>query len=273
MNIYGVLSKLQKELKAPKNLWNSYGNYYYRNAESILEAVKPLLPEGYVIILNDSIIMIGDRFYIKATAILTNGEEKITVDGYAREDATKKGMDGAQITGSCSSYARKYALNGLLDIDDNKDSDDDSQSPKNPENNPEAGKNGKQNGNQNGNGVQNGNKKDPPADVKKTNKLPEEANPPKQDPPKKDPPPANIVTAYLLKEMKQLRESRGITASENNKLFDKQFKELIKAKLAPDKKLEEYTLEEAKGLIDAMYKNFTPEGTELKKSEGTENEK
>lgn len=264
MNIYGVLSKLQKELKAPKNLWNKFGNYYYRNAESILEAVKPLLPDGYVILLTDSINMIGDRFYIKATAILTNGDEKISVEAYAREDGEKKGMDGAQITGSCSSYARKYALNGLLDIDDNKDSDDDSQSPKNPANNPEEGKNGKQNGN----GVQNGNKKDPPADVKKTNKLPEEANPPKQDPP-----PANIVTAYLLKEMKQLRESRGITASENNKLFDKQLKELIKAKLAPDKKLEEYTLEEAKSLIEAMYKNFTPEGTELKKSDGTENGK
>lgn len=133
--IYAELAKIQRELKAPKNLWNKFGQYYYRNAEGILEAVKPMLGD-MALIINDEPVMIGERFYIKATVTLTDGEESVSAVAYAREDETKKGMDGCQITGACSSYARKYALNALLMIDDSKDSDDDSLSPKNPENDP-----------------------------------------------------------------------------------------------------------------------------------------
>ena len=133
--IYAELAKIQRELKAPKNLWNKFGQYYYRNAEGILEAVKPMLGD-MALIISDEPVMIGDRFYIKATVTLTDGEESVSAVAYAREDETKKGMDGCQITGACSSYARKYALNALLMIDDSKDSDDDSLSPKNPENDP-----------------------------------------------------------------------------------------------------------------------------------------
>jgi hypothetical protein len=133
--IYQELSRIQKELKAPKNLFNKFGNYNYRNAEGILEAVKPML-NGMVLLINDEPVLVGDRFYIKATVTLTDGEDAISAVAYAREDETKKGMDGCQITGACSSYARKYALNALLMIDDAKDSDDDSMSPKNPANKP-----------------------------------------------------------------------------------------------------------------------------------------
>ena len=131
--IYSELARIQQELKAPKNLYNSFGKYKYRNAEGILEAVKPLL-NGLVLLLSDTIKQVGDRYYVEATATLTDGDDSISVCACAREDETKKGMDGCQITGSCSSYARKYALNGLFDIDDTKDSDDDSLSPKNPAN-------------------------------------------------------------------------------------------------------------------------------------------
>lgn len=131
--IYQELARIQKELKAPKNLYNDFGKYSYRNAEGILEAVKPLL-NGLVLLLGDEIELIGSRYYVKATATLTDGEDSISVSARAREDETKKGMDGCQITGACSSYARKYALNGLFDIDDTKDSDDPSLSPKNPKN-------------------------------------------------------------------------------------------------------------------------------------------
>lgn len=131
--IYGELSRIQKELNAPKNLFNKFGNYYYRNAEGILAAVKPLL-NGMALIINDKPVMIGNRFYIEATATLTDGEESVSATAYAREDEVKKGMDGCQLTGACSSYARKYALNALLMIDDSKDSDDESLSPKNPAN-------------------------------------------------------------------------------------------------------------------------------------------
>ena len=134
--IYTELSRIQRELKAPKNLFNKFGQYHYRNAEGILEAVKPLLG-GLALIINDEPVLIGDRFYIKATVTLTDGEDSISTSAYAREDEMKKGMDGCQITGACSSYARKYALNALLMIDDSKDADDDSLSPKNPENEPE----------------------------------------------------------------------------------------------------------------------------------------
>ena len=117
------LVKIQKELKAPKNQFNSFSGFNYRNAEDIQEAIKPLLPEGITLYLTDEIVMLGDRFYNKSTAIFTDGENKISVDGYAREALTKKGMDEAQITGSASSYARKYALNGMFLIDDSKDAD------------------------------------------------------------------------------------------------------------------------------------------------------
>ena len=131
--IISELSRIQQNLKAPKNMYNKFGNYYYRNAEGILEAAKPLL-NGLALVINDEPVVICGRFYIKATATLTDGEESISSVAYAREDETKKGMDGCQITGACSSYARKYALNALLMIDDSKDSDDDQLSPKNPAN-------------------------------------------------------------------------------------------------------------------------------------------
>lgn len=135
--IYSELSRIQQELKAPKNLFNKFGNYKYRNAEGILESVKPLL-NGLALIINDEPVLVGDRFYIKATVSLTDGEDSVSAVAYAREDETKKGMDGCQLTGACSSYARKYALNALLMIDDSKDSDDESLSPKNPANSEEV---------------------------------------------------------------------------------------------------------------------------------------
>jgi len=122
------LQKIQCELKAPKNLFNSFGKYKYRNAEGICEAVKPML-EKYklVLILSDEIILVGDRYYIKATVIIsdTESEKEILVSALARESETKKGMDDSQITGTASSYARKYALNGLFLLDDTKDADSD----------------------------------------------------------------------------------------------------------------------------------------------------
>jgi hypothetical protein len=117
-----ILNKIQKELKAPKNQKNSFGNYNYRSCEDILEAVKPLLGEASLT-LTDDIVLVGDRYYVKATATLTMGSEGASCQAYAREALDKKGMDAAQITGAASSYARKYALNGLFCIDDNKDND------------------------------------------------------------------------------------------------------------------------------------------------------
>lgn len=127
MNIYEKLTKLQNELKAPKNQYNNFGKYKYRNCEDILEAVKPLLLENKLAqIINDEVIVIQDRFYIKATVTLYNSEkteEVITVSALAREEQSKKGMEGSQLTGATSSYARKYALAGLYALDDTKDSD------------------------------------------------------------------------------------------------------------------------------------------------------
>ncbi len=118
------LLKIQNELKAPKNQYNSYGGFKYRSCEDILESLKPLLKEEELILrLTDELVNIGDRYYVKATAILTDGTKTIENVAYAREEETKKGMDGSQITGSASSYARKIALNGLLLIDDGNDSD------------------------------------------------------------------------------------------------------------------------------------------------------
>ena len=128
MNIYEKLLVIQSELKAPKNQKNTFGNYNYRSAEDILESVKPLCKEhGAVLTVSDSIEMIGDRFYIKATAKLTDIEKLESVENvaYAREELSKKGMDASQVTGATSSYARKYALNGLFAIDDTKDADTD----------------------------------------------------------------------------------------------------------------------------------------------------
>lgn len=118
------LAKIQKELKAPKDLRNNFGGYNYRSAESILEAVKPLL-DGAILTLEDDILLVGNRFYIKATATFQDGDYVKTTTAFAREPEAKKGMDDSQITGTASSYARKYALNGLFCIDDNKDADTD----------------------------------------------------------------------------------------------------------------------------------------------------
>lgn len=120
------LMRIQAKLKAPKGQRNTFGNYNYRSCEDILEAVKPLLAEeGCTLTLSDEIELIGDRYYIKATATLKSDKEEIQVSAYAREEQAKKGMDSAQVTGATSSYARKYALNGLFCIDDNKDPDTD----------------------------------------------------------------------------------------------------------------------------------------------------
>lgn len=120
------LIKIQKELKAPKGQFNKFGNYKYRSCEDILEAVKPLCAEeGVQLTISDEIVMIGERYYVKATATVTDGSESASVTAYAREEETKKGMDSSQITGATSSYARKYALNGLFCIDDTKDADTD----------------------------------------------------------------------------------------------------------------------------------------------------
>jgi hypothetical protein len=127
LNIYQKLRKVQTELKAPKGQYNSFGKYAYRSCEDILEALKPILDkEQLVLVIEDDIEEKANRVYVKATATLTNAEnpeEKITTKAYAREEESKKGMDGSQVTGASSSYARKYCLNGLFNIDDNKDSD------------------------------------------------------------------------------------------------------------------------------------------------------
>lgn len=125
MDIYKQLRSVQVELKAPKSQYNAFGKYKYRNCEDILEAVKPILDKhGLTLTISDSIEAIAERFYVKAEAIVSNdGGEMVNVIGYAREEESKKGMDGSQVTGASSSYARKYALNGLFCIDDTKDSD------------------------------------------------------------------------------------------------------------------------------------------------------
>ena len=117
--------KIQQELKAPKNLENKFGGYRYRSAEGILEAVKPLLGKyKCALTISDDVVAVGNRIYIKATATLTNKEGKtISTTAFARESESKKGMDDSQLSGSCSSYSRKYALNGLFAIDDTKDAD------------------------------------------------------------------------------------------------------------------------------------------------------
>ena len=126
MNVYEKLIAIQSELKAPKSQYNNFGKYAYRNCEDILEALKPILKEHKsTIYISDEIVTVLDRFYVKATVTFIDAEtgEKIINTAYAREEEDKKGMDGSQVTGSSSSYARKYALNGMFAIDDTKDSD------------------------------------------------------------------------------------------------------------------------------------------------------
>ena len=120
------LIDIQTELKAPKGQYNNFGKYSYRSAEDILEAVKPLnAKQNLLLTLTDEPILVGDWHYIKATATLTDGDDTLKVTAYARESLNKKGMDDSQITGTASSYARKYALNGMYLIDDTKDADTD----------------------------------------------------------------------------------------------------------------------------------------------------
>ena len=125
-NVREKLAAVQKVLKAPKNQYNSFGKYSYRSCEDILEAAKPLCIEnGLVLTISDDIVAVGDRYYIKATAAVTDVQdgERVECSGIAREAEERKGMDSSQVTGSTSSYARKYALNGLFSIDDTKDAD------------------------------------------------------------------------------------------------------------------------------------------------------
>ena len=127
MNIQQKLQGIQSSLKAPKGQTNKFGGYRYRSAEDILTSVKPLLAEwACTLVITDEMVEVGGRVYVKSTAVISSTEESsnsIHVNAYAREAETKKGMDDAQITGSASSYARKYALNGLFAIDDTKDPD------------------------------------------------------------------------------------------------------------------------------------------------------
>lgn len=122
MSLKLELARIQKELHAPKNQRNKFGNYNYRSCEDILEALKGVIGDCCVT-ASDEIVMVGDRIYVKATATVSLGDESISTTAFAREEENKKGMDASQLTGSTSSYARKYALNGLFLIDDNKDAD------------------------------------------------------------------------------------------------------------------------------------------------------
>ena len=125
MKITEQLGLIQTKLKAPKSRRNTFGNYNYRSAEDILEAAKPVCREnGCTLTVSDDVVQVGDRYYIKAVATLANDQgEALTTQAFAREDESKKGMDASQISGTASSYARKYALNGLFCIDDTKDAD------------------------------------------------------------------------------------------------------------------------------------------------------
>lgn len=126
MKLHEKLLAIQTKLKAPKRQYNSFGKYSYRSAEDILEAVKPLNAEqGVLLTITDEIKEVGGRIYVVATATVSDGTDELKVSAFAREPENKKGMDESQITGATSSYARKYALNGLYAIDDNKDADTD----------------------------------------------------------------------------------------------------------------------------------------------------
>lgn len=130
MNIYEKLNAIQNEMNVPKNLFNKFGNYYYRNAETILDTAKPICKKyRATLVVFDEISFVEGRFYVKAIAELLDwdSDKKVTGIAYAREEDAKKGMDGSQVTGSASSYARKYALNGLFNLDDVKDADSNEQ--------------------------------------------------------------------------------------------------------------------------------------------------
>ena len=122
MSIHKELARIQQDLKAPKSQYNKHGKFWFRNCEDILEGLKPHL-NGLTVIVRDELVVIGSRFYVKATATLSDGENEISSTAYAREAEDQKGMQSAQLSGSTSSYARKYALNGLFLIDDSKDAD------------------------------------------------------------------------------------------------------------------------------------------------------
>ena len=251
MKIYEQLAKIQQGLKAPKNLYNSFGKYAYRNAEGILESVKPLLG-GMALIINDEPVMIGERYYIKATVTLTDGTESVSAVAYAREDSEKKGMDGCQLTGACSSYARKYALNALLMIDDSKDSDDDSLSPKNPANTEKITVN-----------------QQPfsKPEVKPVAKAPEKpvAKPVVPVKAKVETaakiPPADPVKAYINNEIAFM--SQRLEISDKKEMGDKftaMRNALIESGTIPDIPSEKMTMEQAKNMIEAMYTNFFTDG-------------
>lgn len=143
MSVYKQLLKVQKELVAPKNQYNSFGKYKYRSCEDIIEAVKPLCCENELVLnIKDDIELVGERYYIKATATVTHIEtgDVVQVHAYARESQDKKGQDHSQVTGATSSYARKYALNGLFAIDDSKDADTDEYTKKTDTKEPETTK-------------------------------------------------------------------------------------------------------------------------------------
>jgi len=124
MNFYEKVNYIQCNLNAPKNMYNAFGKYNYRNLEGILEGLKPLLAvTSLVVSIQDEIVEVGGRVYVKATATVTDGTSSLSTTAYAREDESKKGMDLSQLTGACSSYARKYAMNGLFAIDDTVDAD------------------------------------------------------------------------------------------------------------------------------------------------------
>jgi hypothetical protein len=132
-----TLLEIQKKIKVPKNQFNSFGKYNYRSCEDIIEGVKPVLAEcGYWLTLSDEVVMLGNRYYFKATATISNGKDSHSCTSFAREEESKKGMDASQISGTASSYARKYALNGLFAIDDAKDSDATNTHGKEPESKP-----------------------------------------------------------------------------------------------------------------------------------------
>ena len=232
--IHEKLTMIQQTLKTPKSRYNQFGKYNYRSAEDILEAVKPHL-DGLALIINDEPVLIGDRFYIKATVTLTDGEESVSATAYAREDDTKKGMDGCQITGACSSYARKYALNALLMIDDSKDSDDDSLSPKNPANKPD--------------------KEDKPPELPP---MPEQRTPPKADTEKVDSVPAinEQVMAFLNSNAKMFMEPCGIANVDDMKRrMEKWRKSLVAGGVIEDIPFTRMTLAQAEGFIDAVMAN------------------
>jgi len=132
------INKIQVELNAPKNMYNSFGKYNYRNLEGIFMGLKPLLREtGLVVTVGDEMVAVGDRIYVKATVVVTDGKDSLSQSAYAREDEMKKGMDLSQLTGSCSSYARKYAMNGMFAIDDTVDADGMNNSASKPKDKPQ----------------------------------------------------------------------------------------------------------------------------------------